>query len=205
MVNHRYTATALPVVLHFMACLQRMTQASVWVVSYFMLRNLLLQFGGLCSNGFCICKPLLCGGQPLHQWLQSFMKLLRYHWDAFQLTVPISTPRERLFLWWSKCEIVKKIKIIKKSLNTSQKKEIILSYGRNQPSNETEMYLWYSITIKVKILLKPPKLFESLLANMQVLQIKILLPYSYTFCWKHSSTQFSKTFFSTQFVSFSIF
>lgn len=149
MVNHRYTATALPVVLHFMACLQRMTQASVWVVSYFMLRNLLLQFGGLRSNGFCICKPLLCGGQPLHQWLQSFMKLLRYHWDAFQLTVPISTPRERLFLWWSKFEIVKK----KKKKNPwilCKKKEIILSYSRNQSSNEIEMYLWYSITIKVK-------------------------------------------------------
>jgi len=96
MVKYRYTTTAVPVVLYFTEASKK-NDTSVWFVSYFMLRNLLLQFGGLRSNGFCICKPLLCGAQPLHQRLQSFMELLRYHQDAFQLTVPINMPRERLF------------------------------------------------------------------------------------------------------------
>mgnify|MGYP001859760060 CR=1 FL=1 len=97
MVKYKCTTTAFQIVLTSQMSLNRMAWADVLFISYFMLRNLLLQFGSLCSNGFSICKSLLCGRQPLHQWLQSFMKLLCYHWDAFQLTVPINIPRERSY------------------------------------------------------------------------------------------------------------
>lgn len=115
--------------------LKRITKVSEFV-SYFMLRNLLLQFGGLCSNRFCICKPLLCGCQPLHQRLQSFVELLRYHRDAFQLTVPSNTPREGLSLGMKKVSnsFNELLESFEKTLETVQ------CHCRNQSPNERDLY-----------------------------------------------------------------
>lgn len=61
---------------------------------YFVLCNLLLQFGRLGSDGLAVRQPLFDGCQPLVQWLKGFMELLGNHGDAFQLAVPASAKRK---------------------------------------------------------------------------------------------------------------